>query len=282
MLNIYNNNDEVQLNIIKRDKNKENKMKKCNKLAIIISVLSLMLSLVACTKKEKDITLNISAAASLQESMKELEIEFKKLQPQINLQINLGGSGSLQQQIEQGANCDVFISAGQEQMNSLEEKGLLLEGTNKTLLYNELVLISSKNNEVKNLDDLVSDDFKHIAMGEYKSVPVGKYTKEVLDNTNRYNEIKDKLVFGKDVKEVLAWVQQGNADLGFVYLSDTTGNDKVKVEFKINEDSYSPIKYPISVIKQSKNQDEAILFEEFLLSNEGQAILEKYGFKKVK
>ena len=95
------------------------------------------------------------------------------------------------------------------------------------------------------------------------------------------DKLKDKLVFAKDVKEVLAWVQSGNADVGFVYFSDTVNNDKIKVVEKTDEKTHSPITYPVSVIKASKNVDAAKKFEEFLLSESGQKIFEEFGYKKV-
>ena len=261
-------------------------MRLLKKLIIIGLVVGTMMGIVACSSEgasnntEENTTLNISAAASLQEAMVELEEKFKEIEPNVKLQVNLGSSGALQQQIEEGAPCDVFISAGEKQMNALEEKGLLLEGTNKTLLTNELVLVESEGTEIKDLDKLTTYDINKIAIGEPESVPAGKYAKEVLDNTNLYDRVKDKLVLAKDVKEVLAWVQQGNADVGFVYLSDAFAAKGIKVALTTDEDIHSAINYPIAVLKESKNQNKAKAFEDFLLSDDGQAILENYGFKK--
>ena len=267
-------------------------MKVLRKLGIMGLVLGLALGVVGCssnsedksnkddTTSEEGVTLNISAAASLQEAMTELETKFKEIDPSVKLEVNLGSSGALQQQIEQGAACDVFISAGEKQMKALEEKDLLLDGTNKTLLTNDLVLVATKGKTVKDLESISSDSVKHIAMGDPESVPAGKYAKEVLDNTKLYNKVEDKLVLAKDVKEVLSWVQQGNADVGFVYLSDTVGADKVEVVLTTDKDTHSPINYPVAVMKESKKQDKAKEFENFLLSDDGQAVLEKYGFKK--
>ena len=89
---------------------------------------------------ESPVELNISAAASLKEAMADIQTEFKKVKPNVTLTVNFGASGSLQQQIEQGAPCDLFISAGQSQMKALDEKSLLLENTKKDLVKNALVL----------------------------------------------------------------------------------------------------------------------------------------------
>lgn len=261
-------------------------MKILKKLEIIGLVLCLGIGVGGCSKindntaSEQIVTLNISAAASLQEAMAELEIKFKEIEPDVKLEINLGSSGALQQQIEEGAPCDIFISAGEKQMTALEDKDLLLEGTNKTLLTNDLVLVAPEGIEIKDLETLATDSIDKIAIGDPQSVPAGKYAKEVLDNTKLYYKVEDKLVLAKDVKEVLSWVQQGNAQAGFVYLSDTQGLDGVQVVYTAKEDTHSPINYPIAVLKDSKKQDKAKTFENFLLSNNGQDILQKYGFKK--
>mgnify|MGYP002529992303 CR=1 FL=1 len=268
-------------------------MKVLKKLGVMGLVLGLTMGAVGCSngsednkddsaKKDEIVTLNVSAAASLQEAMVELEEKFKEVEPNVKLELNLGSSGSLQQQIEQGAACDVFISAGQKQMTALADKDLLLDGTNKTLLTNDLVLVTGEDKEIKDLDTLATDKVEKLAIGDPESVPAGKYAKEVLDNTKLYDNVKDKLVLAKDVKEVLSWVQKGNADVGFVYLSDATGVDDVDVVLTTDADSHSEIAYPVAVLKDSKQAKVAQQFEDFLLSDKAQNILEKHGFNKVK
>lgn len=233
------------------------------------------------SESQEAVELNISAAASLKEAMAKIEEEYKKVNENVTLVVNYGASGSLQQQIEQGAPCDVFISAGQKQMKALDEASLLLEGTYKDLLENDLVLIAPKDSDVSNLDDLITNKVKHIAVGEPSSVPAGKYADEVLVNLDLKDKIKDKLVFAKDVKEVLAWTQSGNAEVGFVYYSDTINTDNVKIVETTPSTSHSAIVYPIAVIKESKKPEAAKEFEDFLLSKDGQVILKDFGYKSV-
>lgn len=152
------------------------------------------------------VELNISAAASLQEAMVELEKEFKNINPDVKLTVNLGSSGSLMQQIQEGAPCDLFISAGAKQMDALVEDGTVEKDAVKTLLTNDLVLVAAKGEKVDSLDALKTDDVEKIAIGDPESVPAGKYAKEVLDNTKLYDNVKDKLVLAKDVKEVLSLI----------------------------------------------------------------------------
>lgn len=271
------------------------------KFSILTLALCLMLGAVGCSNNSSSssssnassaasssgdssekVELNISAAASLQEAMVELEKEFKDINPDVKLTVNLGSSGSLMQQIQEGAPCDLFISAGAKQMDALVEDGTVEKDAVKTLLTNDLVLVAAKGEKVDSLDALKTDDVEKIAIGDPESVPAGKYAKEVLDNTKLYDNVKDKLVLAKDVKEVLSWVQKGNADVGFVYLSDATGVDDVDVVLTTDDDSHSEIAYPVAVLKDSKQAKVAQQFEDFLLSNKAQNILEKHGFNKVK
>lgn len=233
------------------------------------------------TYRANEIELNISAAASLKEAMIEIVNEYKGINENVSLTINYGGSGSLQSQIEQGAPCDIFISAGEEQMNQLEEQGILVENTRKDLLENSLVLITQKKNNITSINDLSDNKVKHIALGEPKSVPAGKYADEVLTNLNLKNKVNNKLVYAKDVKEVLAWTESNNAEVGFVYYSDAINSDKIKIVENIDSKNHSPIKYPIAVLENSKEIEEAKAFQKFLLSKKGQSIFKEFGYKTI-
>lgn len=227
---------------------------------------------------EPSVELNISAAASLKEAMGEIQTEYQKTKPNVTLTFNFGASGSLQQQIEQGAPCDIFISAGQSQMKALDEKSLLLENTKKDLVTNDLVLVGPKDTTITGLSDLNTDKVKKIAVGEPKSVPAGKYADEVFQNLGIKDAISSKLVFAKDVKEVLAWSTSGNADVGFAYKSDALSSDNAKIIETVPEDKHSPIKYPIGILKATKNADAAKAFEDFLFSDTSKKVFEKYGY----
>lgn len=255
------------------------------RLKFLSTLCCLSLLLTGCsssTKKEnKTIELNISAAASLKEAMADLEAAYTSKNPEVSFVINYGSSGSLQQQIEQGAPCDLFISAGEKQMTALEQEGLLLDGTNKDLVKNSLVLVTSNDSEISSIDSLNYDAVSKIALGEPSSVPAGKYADETLTSLAIKDSLNNKLVFAKDVKEVLAWTASGNADAGFVYLSDALSSDGVKIVETISEEYHSPITYPVAIIKDSDDIDAAKAFEDFLFTDEAQEIFEKYGYKSV-
>jgi molybdate transport system substrate-binding protein len=232
----------------------------------------------AASPSESAVELNISAAASLKEAMGDIQAEYQKIKPNVTLTVNFGASGSLQQQIQQGAPCDIFISAGQSQIKALEDKSLLLENTKKDLVKNDLVLVGPKDTTITDLSDLNTDKVKKIAVGEPKSVPAGQYADEVFQKLGIKDAISSKLVFAKDVKEVLAWSTSGNTEVGFVYKSDALSNSNAKIISIVPEDKHSPITYPIGVIKESKNQEQAKAFEDFLFTDTCKKIFVKYGY----
>ncbi|MBC2579731.1 molybdate ABC transporter substrate-binding protein [Clostridium sp. DJ247] len=234
-------------------------------------------------KDEKAITLTISAAASLKDSMEDIKKLYSQEKPNVTITYNFGASGTLQQQIEQGAPADVFISAATKQMDALKKKGLLIDDTNKNLLENNVVLIAPKDSStIKDFNDLATDNVKKIALGEPKSVPVGQYAQDVLTSLKIADKVQPKAVLGKDVKEVLTWVETGNVDAGIVYETDAKVSNKVNIVATAPENSHKPVVYPVAVLKDSKNVEAAKEFTKFLSEDKAKAVFEKYGFKAAK
>lgn len=220
----------------------------------------------------------VSAAASLKNAMSEIETMYEGENAGIDLTFNFGSSGSLQKQIEQGAPADLFFSAGKSQVDSLEEKNLLLADTRKDVLLNELVLVAGKDDtKITGFDDLKKAE--KIGIGTPESVPAGKYAKEALTSMKLWDSLESKFVQAKDVTQVLTYVESGNVEAGLVYKSDTVGSDKVKIVASAPADSHSPIIYPAAVIAATKNPAEAKAFMDYLSSGEAQKVFEKYGFK---
>lgn len=263
-----------------------------NLIAIIITVI-LAIGLIGCGTKNtadtktnnqpeaKNITLTVSAAASLKDAMDEIKTLYAQEKPGVTITYNYGASGSLQQQIEQGADVDVFLSAATKQMDALKAKGLILDETNKNFLGNSIVLVVPKaSTTVADFKDLTSPNVKKLALGEPKSVPAGQYGEEALTKLNLLDTLKSKnvIVYGKDVKEVLTWVETGNADAGIVYATDAKTSDKVKVAATAAAGTYTPVVYPGAVLKASKNVDAAKDFINFLYSDKAKPVFEKYGF----
>jgi molybdate transport system substrate-binding protein len=227
--------------------------------------------------------LTVSAAVSLQDALEAIKPIYENNKTTVDITYNFGSSGSLQQQIEQGAPVDIFISAAAKQMDALEAKNLLLPGTRRDLLRNKVVLIVPKDNTtIKSFEDLGTNALTQIALGEPESVPAGKYAGEIFTSLGILDAVKSKAVYGKDVRQVLNYVATGNVDAGIVYISDAKASDDVKVVAIAPEDSHSPVIYPIAVLQDSANPEAAKELEDFLFTFEAQTMFKEYGFMAVR
>ena len=248
-------------------------------LATLLLVMGLPILTSSPVSAQSNNNLLISAAASLKEALEEIKPLYQQSKQNVNINYNFGSSGALQQQIEQGAPADIFISAAKKQVDALEQKGLLVPGTRNIIAKNRLVLVVPKNVVgITSFYSLKDAKVKKIAIGEPRSVPAGQYAQQVLEKLKIWSEIKSKLVFANNVRQVLASVESGNADAGLVYITDAKISDKVKVVVTADEKYHSPIIYPLAVVKRSKNVDAAKEFSQFLSSNQAKSVFKKYGF----
>ncbi|PTX60820.1 molybdate transport system substrate-binding protein [Melghirimyces profundicolus] len=249
--------------------------------ACLLAVWFCAFSLFGCAPENERREVVVLAASSLTDALGELEKKYEAEHPGLNLVISFASSGKLRQQIEQGAPADIFFSAGSLEMDKLENGGKIVPSTRVNLLTNELVLIVPQQGEsgVKRLEDLRSENVKKLAIGEPGVVPAGRYAKEFLTRTGRWNDLRPKLVFGANVRQVLSYVESGNADAGLVYKSDTYRAEGVKEVGNIPLNLYSPIVYPVSVVRDAKNPKQAKDFLRWLKGNQRKAVFEKYGFK---
>ena len=224
--------------------------------------------------------LMVSAAASLTDCMNEIKGLYEKEDEAITITCNFAASGALQQQIEQGAPADIFFSAGKKQMQALSDAGLMDDSTITDIVENKVVLITPKDGKkLASFEELANA--KQIGVGEPETVPVGQYTAEVFENLKLTDTLKDKLVYAKDVREVLSWVETGNVDAGVVYETDAKISDQVEISCTAPEDSHKKVIYPVGVVKESKEADAAKAFVTYLFGNEAKAVFEKYGFSPV-
>ena len=226
------------------------------------------------------VELNISAAVSMKDALAEIQKNYQGKNPNVKLIYNLGASGALQKQIEQGAPADIFISAAPKQMNDLEEKNLVKKATRKNLVENKLVVVVPKDLklEITKYEDLTKAGLQKLALGETATVPAGQYAQEVLKKLQLWDKVQDKVVFAKDVRTVLAYVETGNVEAGIVYQTDAAASDKIKIAATAPEGSHQPIVYPAAVLSGSKQAQEAEAFLAYLFSPESKAVFEKYGF----
>lgn len=279
------------------------------KILALLLVMVFAFSLVACTSQKKQeqkenqnteqadakkledtakepektgLELNVSAAASLKDALTKINENYQK-ETGNTVTMNLASSGKLVKQIEEGAPADVFISASKAKMDELVEKDIVEKDAVSNLLNNDLVMVVPKDAEkkAKSVEEILEIDGK-IAVGEPSSVPAGKYTQEALTSLGVWEKLQDKIVFAKDVRATLAYVEKGEVVAGFVYKSDATVAENSEIAVVLDEATHKPIIYPIAVIKESKNVQEAKKYEEFLKTQESLKIFEEFGFKVAK
>jgi molybdate transport system substrate-binding protein len=228
---------------------------------------------------DKAVEVNISAAASLTDALTEIQTEYAKESNAV-LQFNFGASGALQKQIEEGAPCDLFISASKANMDALEQEGLIAADSRKDILGNTLTLVASaeKAGSIKGYEALTTADIGSIAVGTPETVPAGKYAQQALQKLGIWDQIQSKVVYTKDVKQALEYVDTGNTDCGFVYKSDAMAMKTGAVVMDMPEDSHDPIVYPAALIKDSAQPEAAAKFYDFLQTDYAKGVFEKYGF----
>lgn len=230
--------------------------------------------------QRKKTELVISAAASLQDALKEIESAYEDDHPNVKLTNNFGSSGALKQQIAQGAKADLFFSAAEEPFDDLVQSGDIDQDHTKDAIQNELVLIVPKegSSSIKTFRDVQHIKGK-IALGTPESVPAGTYAKEIFTKLNIWDQVKQNAVYGKDVRQVLNYVETGNVEAGIVYKTDALVSRKVKIVDEANQDMHSPIIYPVGIVKQTEHMKEAKAFFQYLQSDPAASIFKKYGFQ---
>lgn len=259
-----------------------------NHLIIVIAAVVLVgvavLVLMPSSQTDESTEITVSAAASLTESFKEIEKEFEAQNQDIDVNINFAGSGSLRMQIEAGAPIDVFASASQKHMDLLEEEQLIDIKTRQEFAENSLVMIvpasgEDEANTIKIMKDLTDEAVTKIAIGDPEVAPVGRYAKSSLEEAGLWNDVSDKLIYAETVKQVLVYVENGEVDAGFVYMTDAMASDMDKIGIVAEIPTTTKISYPIAVISSSGEKEPSNEFVDFVSSDEGKAIFKKYGFK---
>jgi molybdate transport system substrate-binding protein len=228
------------------------------------------------------VTLTVSVAASLQNAMAEIAPAYERSHAGIKVRFNFGGSGALEQQIERGAPSDIFLSAAPRPMDALAGKGLILPDTRRDLLRNQIVLIAPKDSTGPGtFADLSSGSVKVIALGDPGSVPAGDYGRQTLRALHVWEAVQPKLVLAKDVRQVLTYVETGNADAGIVYATDARESGKVRVVETAAEGSHAAVVYPVAVMRDSGNVAAARAFVVFLAGGYASGVFTRHGFTTV-
>jgi molybdate transport system substrate-binding protein len=224
----------------------------------------------------------VLAAASLQEAL-EAEADAWAKQGHPRPVMSFAASSALARQVESGAPADLFLSADEEWMDTVQQAGDVRQGTRRDLLSNSIVLIAPKASTAKvdlaGSTDLIAEmGTGRLAMADPDAVPAGKYGKAALQHLGLWDNLADKVVRADNVRAALALVESGEAQLGIVYATDAAASDKVRVVAAFPAGSFPPIRYPVAVLAASKN-GQAVSFEQFLASDQGRAIFARYGFK---
>ena len=225
--------------------------------------------------------ITVSAAASLSNAFKDVAPLFEAAHPGSKVQLNFGASGALLAQIAKGAPADVFVSADEETMDQAQGQGLVKAAQRRDLVSNALVVIvpagAAKMPAV--LAEVAQPGYARVAIGLPASVPVGRYTKGVLEAAKLWGAIEPKMIGASSVRQALDYVARAEVDAGFVYATDAAiMPGKVKVAFTVP--TTRPILYPIAALAGAPNPGEAAKFVDFLFTPPAQAVLAKYGFGK--
>ena len=246
--------------------------------------------------KEK-VHLTVFAAASMTETLNQLKAEYEKQHPDVEITFNYDSSGTLKKQIQNGADCDIFISAAQKQMNQLDgskdEKAnpdkldFIDSATRINLLENKVVLVTPEGNpkQIQNFNDMAAklkDGSVRLVMGN-SDVPVGQYTEKILKFYNLDEKAiasAGNITYGSNVKEVTTQVLEGSDDCGVVYATDAF-SAKLKPVDQATKEMCGQVIYPAAVLKNSKQQDAAKDFLKFLQSDEAMKVFESVGFSRV-
>ena len=244
----------------------------------------------AAETEAEPVTLNIFAAASMTETLTEIQEMYKEVAPNVTLVFNFDSSGTLKTQIQEGADCDVFISAAQKQMNQLDKDadpevntdGLdyVLEGTRMNLLENKVVLAVPDGNpkNIESFADLGTDKLSLLALGN-EDVPVGQYSTEILTNLGILDSLEatGKITYGSNVKEVTTQVSEAAADAGIIYATDAF-SAKLTVVDQAGSDLCKQVIYPAAVLNISKNPEAAKEFLAYLQTDTCMKVFEAVGF----
>lgn len=269
-------------------------MKRCLSL-LLLAFLGLFLA-GGCAgggeqEEAEETELSVFAAASMTESLNQIAEMYREVAPDVTLVYNFDSSGTLKTQIEEGADCDIFISAAQKQMDQLDIAGgeeenpqgldFVDTATRFDLVGNSVVLIVPEDSEkeLKDFAQLAEDEVQLIALGN-SDVPVGQYSQEIFTYMGIWEDLQKagKITFGSNVKEVLAQVEAAAVDCGVVYSTDAATAEGIRVAASAPEGSHQPITYPAAVMKHSVHPEEAQAFLEYLKSDACSEVFEEIGF----
>ncbi|MGA8043172.1 MAG: molybdate ABC transporter substrate-binding protein [Terracidiphilus sp.] len=245
--------------------------------SVALAAAALLLACTAC-RTAQPVVLTVSVAASLTDAIEAAEAAYTHAHPGIEFRNNFGASGTLAQQIALGAPVDIFLSAAEEPMSDLATRNLLVPRSRRDLLRNTLVLIAPLNSTLAGFDQLASVAVRNLAIGDPGHVPAGRYAQQSLTALHLLPALQPRLVLAENVRQVLTYVETGNADAGLVYATDAAISDKVRVVATAPDSTHEPIVYPVAVLRASAHPDAASDFVAYLASPAARDFFTQRGF----
>ncbi len=242
------------------------------------SLALLAVASTACGPGAREDVLYVYAASSLQDAVREAARVYES-ENGGKVVLNTGSSGKLSVQIEQGGRADVFLSAGDVEMDRLQGLGLVLEDSRRVLVSNQLVVVvPSGERPVDRPADLAADWVEVLSIGHPGYVPAGRYAQAWLERAGLWDAVEARVLPGVNVRAALTAVGHGGANAGIVYATDAATSGRVKVTFRVPLHEGPRIAYPVAAMAERPRETRARGFVDFLASAEIQAIFERHGF----
>jgi molybdate transport system substrate-binding protein len=232
----------------------------------------------AADKDPLDGKVLLMVAASTIEAINEVRTEFVRLHPAVTVRINAGASSTLAQQINAGAEADLFLSANVEWADFVHKKKLAER--QRDLLGNELVVVVPADSklEITEPADLVQSKIRRLALADPKSVPAGIYARQVLEKLKLWEQLESRTTGAADVRQALRFVETGVAEAGIVYATDAATSKSVKVAARIAPKLSEPIRYPLVLLKHGADNPDAVALYDFLGSPAASEVFRRHGF----
>ncbi len=249
------------------------------KRRLLTGLALLVFLLPALATAARAVEIQVFAAASLSDALREISAAYEKEQGD-RIVLNLGASSALARQIQEGAPADLFLSADEAKMNSLEKKKLLLAGTRRSVLSNTLVVVVPHDSPLRivGVKDLAGSGIRALALAEPQTVPAGIYAKEYLQKIGIWSKVIDRVVPTENVRAALAAVESGNVDAGIVYKTDAGISKKVRIAYEVPRAEGPVISYPFAALAEAEHPDAARKFLAYLESPAALNTFRKFGF----
>ena len=244
---------------------------------IFISLLLLLVFGGACRRPPAGSELTVAAASDLTPAFEEIRREFEAAH-KTKVTFVFGSTGLLTRQIENGAPFDVFAAANVSYIDQLEQKGLIVPGTKRVYARGRITMWTTANSPVKieTIQDLTRPEVTRLAIANPDHAPYGQAAREAFERAGVWEAVKPKLVYGDNIRQTLQYAETGNVEVAIVALSLSVQSNGRWV--LIPEELHKPIDQGMGVLKETKDEQSARAFSEFVNGEKGREILKKYGF----